>query len=96
MNNTIFTGTIDVTKINKNRLFKGNKGTYLNFSIVIREDVDQYGNIGFIAESTTKEDRESGEKGTILGNLKRIEKPSTPKPKQKNPEPIGEEDDLPF
>jgi hypothetical protein len=32
--------------------------------------VDQYGNNGFIVESITKEEREQGKKGTIIGNAK--------------------------
>jgi len=35
-----------------------------------KEEVDQYGNNGFIVESITKEEREQGKKGTIIGNAK--------------------------
>ena len=65
--------SIDVTKIDKKRLYKGKKGTYLNAAILLRDEPDQYGNDGFIAEEVTKEERESGTKGTILGNVKKIE-----------------------
>lgn len=62
---------IDVTKIDKNRLFKGEKGTYLDLSTFIDLDQkDQYGNNGFITESVSKEEREHGVQGTILGNVK--------------------------
>ena len=62
---------IDVTKIDKSRLFNGEKGTYLDLSTFIDIDnLDQYGNNGFITQSTTKEEREGGVKLPILGNVK--------------------------
>ncbi len=62
---------IDVTKIDKDRLFKGEKGTYLNATVFIDiDEKDQYGNNGFIAQSVSKEEREAGERGNILGNVK--------------------------
>ena len=61
---------IDVNKIDKKRLYKGKKGTYLNGVIFLNEEPDEYGNIGFICESVSKEEREQGVKGEILGNVK--------------------------
>ena len=62
---------IDVTKIDKSRLFVGKKGTYLDLSTLIDvETQDQYDNNGFIAQSVTKEERESGVQTAILGNCK--------------------------
>jgi hypothetical protein len=62
---------VDVSKIDKNRLYKGEKGTYLDLSTFIDLDQkDQYGNNGFISESVSKEEREQGVQGTILGNVK--------------------------
>ena len=86
--------SIDVTKIDKKRLYKGKKGTYLNAAILLRDEPDQYGNDGFIAEEVSKEERESGTKGTILGNVKRI-KPATAQPVP-NQDFEGDDDDLPF
>ena len=64
---------IDVTKIDKTRLYKGAKGTYLDMvTFIDTENVDQYENNGFIAESVSKEERAAGVKGTILGNSKII------------------------
>ena len=62
--------SIDVSKIDAKRLYKGKKGNYLSATLFLKEEVDQYGNNGFIVESITKEERESGQKGTILGNAK--------------------------
>ena len=63
---------LDVTKIDKARLFQGEKGTYLDLTTFVDLDSkDQYDNNGFIAQSQTKEERESGaEKPPILGNVR--------------------------
>ena len=62
---------IDVSKIDKDRLYKGEKGTYLDCTTFVDLDnVDQYENNGFISESVSKEEREQNVQGTILGNVK--------------------------
>lgn len=62
---------IDVTKIDKATLFKGAKGTYLDATAFIDLDnQNQYGDNGFITQDVSKEARESGERGAILGNVK--------------------------
>ena len=65
----IINGSINVKKINKDRLFEGKKGTYLDITILLKDEEDEYGNRGMIVESTSKEERENGERGTILGNV---------------------------
>lgn len=68
---------IDVTKIEKKRLFKGEKGIYLDAAIIWKED--QYGNDGMIVQQVSKEERKKGIKGNILGNVKNLEsKPEAP------------------
>ena len=60
--------SIDVTKINKELLFKGQKGTYLDATVFIDIDQkDQYDNNGMI---TQKVDKDAPIKGNILGNCK--------------------------
>jgi hypothetical protein len=62
---------IDVTKIDKARLFKGAKGTYLDLTTFIDTDTaDQYENHGFISQSVTKEEREQEVQTPILGNCR--------------------------
>lgn len=61
---------IDVSKIDKAKLYSGKKGTYLSATVLLKDEPDQYGNDGFIVQSTTKEERENGVKGVILGNAK--------------------------
>jgi single-stranded DNA-binding protein len=58
---------IDVTKIDKARLYKGNKGTYLTMtSFVDLDNVDQYENNGMI----THKKNEGEDRAPILGNAK--------------------------
>ena len=62
---------IDVTKIDKERLYKGEKGTYLDLTTFVDTMVaDQYENNGFISQSVDKEEREKGVQTPILGNVK--------------------------
>jgi hypothetical protein len=62
---------IDVSKIEKARLFKGAKGTYLDATVFIDIDqLDQYGNSGMITQDVKKEEKDAGVKGPILGNCK--------------------------
>jgi len=61
---------IDVTKIDKNRLYVGAKGTYLDV-VLIPTPNGKFGDY-MVVESVTKEEREAGEKGTILGNGKNL------------------------
>lgn len=62
---------IDVSKIDKARLFKGQKGTYLDATVFIDPDnPGQYGDHGMVTQDVTKEEREAGTQGAILGNCK--------------------------
>ena len=79
----LLTASIDVTKIEKNLLIKGKKGTYLNLSIWFHDAPDQFGNDCSIQQTTKKD-----EPKIFLGNGKYYES----KPVEKQTEP----DDLPF
>lgn len=62
---------IDVTKIDKDRLFQGAKGTYLDLTTFIdTENKDQYDNNGFISQTASKEERDQNVQTAILGNCK--------------------------
>lgn len=80
---------IDVSKLDKQRLFKGEKGVYANLIAHMHDEEDQYGSIGFMAEEVTKEEREAGKKGTIVGNIFLIKKQEAKLSQE-------EQDDLPF
>ena len=102
---------IDVTKIDKSRLFQGKKGTYLDLTTFIdTEQLDQYENNGFISQSVSKEERDQNIQTPILGNCKVFynSDPATPMPnnvrdqyqqQQQPPQaPAGDQwsDDIPF
>jgi len=86
--------SVDVTKLEKGRFFKGKKGIYADLALIERPD--DFGNDGFVAQSITKEERDAGEKGKIVGNWRTVSKnhgkPVTPK----QPQPLEEQDDIPF
>ena len=83
----MITGKIDVLKINKDRLYKGKKGTYLSI-VLIPTPNSEYGDY-MIKENVSKEDREAGNDGAILGNAKINEQPT-------EQEPADESGKLPF
>ena len=93
---------IDVTKIDKARLYKGAKGTYLDLTTFVdTTNQDQYENNGFVSQSQTKEEREAGEKTPILGNVKVFytdgsAPQNTAKVQQVMQEADFLEDDIPF
>ena len=90
---------IDVTKIEKERLYKGSKGTYLDAVLMYNDEPDQYGNNGMIIQSVTKEEREAGTRGAILGNAKVIGSASAPASQPQAPQvpaAANVNDDLPF
>jgi len=98
---SIIKGKIDVTKISKEDLFKGEKGTYLDIAIFVNDADDQYGNRGMIVQDISKEKREAGERGAILGNIKIFEKrinQSNSEPADDNfeGEQVGDDDSIPF
>jgi len=80
---------LDVKKIDKTKLYVGKKGTYLDAVVFLKDEADEYGNHGFIVQSVTKEEREKGVKGEILGNVKILGQ-------QGNDEPQKADDGLPF
>ena len=99
---------IDVKKIDKTLLFVGEKGLYMDLTLMDNRDgPDQYSNDGFIVQDVGKEKREAGIKGPIIGNWKYIgQRPATPAPPRQDahneakanayqPQP-EEGDDIPF
>ena len=61
---------IDVTKIDKARLFVGKQGTYLDITALMKDEADSYGNHGMVVQQVSQEERKNGVKGPILGNAK--------------------------
>lgn len=61
---------IDVKKINKEWLYTGAKGTYLDAVIYENDAIDQYGNSHVIKQNPPKEARDQGAKPIIIGNCR--------------------------
>ena len=86
------TATIDVKKIDKTALVRGEKGTYLDLVFFENKNGQgRYGDDGFIVQSIPKERREAGEKGPIIGNWKHG-KDSQPAA----PQTTSDDEDIPF
>ena len=108
----MITGKIDVKKIDKDELYQGEKGTYLDIVLYVNKDEfgnevpDQYGNDGVIKQSLSKASREAKKKQPIIGNYRKKESTGfIPKLKTafksepKKPEPLFDdsaEDEIPF
>lgn len=92
MADKVIKGRINVNEIVKAWLYKGEKGTYLDFTILYNENADSYGNNGMIVADVPREiykkevedklPKDKMTKGPILGNVKNAEnlskKESTP------------------
>lgn len=78
----IFSLRIDVTKLDKTRLFPGKNGAqYLDCVFFENDENDQWGNCGMITQSVTKEERANKVRGAILGNGRIIHGEGKPRPK---------------
>lgn len=90
----MITGKINVLAIDKARLFQGEKGKYLDI-VLIETPNSQYGDDYMIVQSVTKEEREKGVKGPILGNAKIVGGKQAPKPAAPSTPP-DDPDQVPF
>jgi hypothetical protein len=88
----MITSKIDVTKIDKESIYHGKKGKYID--LILIEKANDYGDNGYVRQSISKERREAGENGPILGNWKWQEKKPPPPDPQKAL--IRDDDDIPF
>lgn len=65
--------SIDLTKIDKTRIVEGkNGGKYVNLTISVNDEEDQYGNNVSLWQSQTKEEREAKANRLFLGNGKSL------------------------
>ena len=76
----IIVARINVLAVKKERLFKGEKGTYLDITLIPSKD-GKFGNDFIVFQSMTKEERLAGKERIILGNAKFArKKPTTTTP----------------
>lgn len=101
--------SIDVTKIDKDRIKMGKKrpdgsyGKYIDLTTYLDTDKEsQYGNHGFISQQVSQEEREAGTQTPILGNCKVVWSDQEVPEQVKTPVNVREEqqalldDDIPF
>jgi len=97
-------GTIQIQlqlhRIDKKRLIQGQKGKYLDLvAFPNREGRSDRGDDGVTIQSVSKEEREAGERGPIIGNYrliaaaKRDSAPNAPAPEEVDP---SEDEEIPF
>ena len=65
----IINGSINLSKIPKDKIIDGKNGKYLPLSITVNDELDQFGNQGPITVAQSKEERENKEQRTFLGNI---------------------------
>ncbi|CAB5218512.1 hypothetical protein UFOVP211_27 [uncultured Caudovirales phage] len=64
---TLINASIDLTKVDKSKLIKGK---YLNLTIAVNDNLDNYGNNVSLTIQQSKEEREIKASKTYLGNGK--------------------------
>ena len=67
---SIIKASINLSEIPKDKIYVGKKGKYLPITITLNDEVDQSGNQGPVVVEQTKEERESKQAKTYLGNVK--------------------------
>lgn len=67
---SIISANIDLTKINKSKIYEGKKGKYYPVTIVLNDEPGQYGDSGYIMTEQTKDERDSKAQKEYLGNVK--------------------------
>lgn len=84
---------LDVTKLNKEHFFKGAKGTYCDLVVMENDEPDQYGNTHVVRQGVSKEARDAGTRGSIVGNGKSYDRqakktaPKAPAARKPAPDP---------
>ena len=89
--------SVDVSKITKDKLYQGKKGTYLKLTVSLQDDKDQFGNDVTCWEEQSQEERNSKSPKNYLGNGKVF---WSSEPPVYGSEPVNQEQnddpDLPF
>lgn len=86
---------LDVSKIDKSRLFEGKKGTYLDLTVSVNDQADDYGNNVACWQGQTKEEVQNKAGKNYLGNGK-VFWSNESKVESVSAEVVEEQDDLPF
>tara|TARA_R110000787_G_scaffold239220_1_gene345347 strand:- start:765 stop:1094 length:330 start_codon:yes stop_codon:yes gene_type:complete len=67
---SLISANLDLTKIDKSKIYEGKKGKYYPVTIVINDELGQFGDSGYVQTEQTKEEREAKIPKSFLGNCK--------------------------
>ena len=88
---------IQLDKIDKTQIFVGKVHKYLNCTLHDNKNgKDEYGNDGFLTQSISKEKREAGERGPIIGNWKEVVFGAPKAQQELKPTAQADDDSIPF
>ena len=95
--------SINVSKIDKSKLIQGKKGTYLNLTIALNDEQDQFGNDVSAWQNQSKEEREAKDPKNYLGNGRVVWSGTSNRAqqehnqaKQNGYQPQQDDEDIPF
>jgi len=92
----IISASIDLSKIDKSKIIPGKQGAkYYNFTVIVNDEQDKYGNDCAVTAGQTKMEREEKAKKVYIGNGRVIWKGQS-KPTGKSEHSTNNDDDLPF
>jgi hypothetical protein len=67
---TLVNVSLNLSSIDASKVIEGKKGKYLNLTVAVNDETNDYGQNVSLYHSQTKEAREGGEKRQYLGNGK--------------------------
>ena len=91
--------SLDLSKLPKEKMIKGKKGTYINLSLSVNDETNQYGSNASVTLSQTKEERDAKQDKLYVGNGQVVWTDGTCVRAEKKTESVVEEvatSDLPF
>jgi len=88
---------LDVTKIDKTAIHHGEKGKYIDITLLgNRDGEDRFGNHYMIVQDLGQTRREAGEKGPILGNGKIVGQKQAQQPNPAVVAQVEQDENVPF
>lgn len=62
--------SLDLSKLPKEKMIKGKKGTYINLSLSVNDETNEYGGNASVSVAQSKEERDAKQKKLYVGNGK--------------------------
>lgn len=90
---------LNVSKIPRERIFKGKSGSYIDLDVWVNDNADQYGNDASVNIRQTKEEREAKVPKIYVGNGKTVfgfDSEPAPARSQSSTRDDDDGDDIPF